>query len=426
MIVCGITIILSLVAICVLRVKKADKMYMQVCLVVMAAAFLGIGAETAEDAESLLKDNTLQRGGKGEADYDVTLEMTVDDEEAWEYDITVLANDYTSEEEEELLVAAWEEIMGEFCGESDSVNEISGPIIVRDQYQDGAVTAEWSFADTTLVDNNGSIVAERIPEEGILTSAWVDLYCGGSAKSESIDFRLVPGEMDRKTRLMLAIDDDLDDQMEKEGDTITLPETVDGSLVRWSEKKTYTALKVLALGAVIAILLPFVGASRRREAEKLRQQHLSMEYPDFVSKLTLLLAAGMTVQGAWRRIASTYEKGRENHTAFKQPAYEEMLVTCRELESGIGEERVYDRFGDRCGQVRYRRLGNLLTQNLKKGSRGLVVLLEKEVDDAFEERKNAAKRVGEEASTKLLFPMILMLGIVLVILIYPAIISFQI
>jgi hypothetical protein len=133
----------------------------------------------------------------------------------------------------------------------------------------------------------------------------------------------------------------------------------------------------------------------------------------------------MTVQGAWRRIAAAYEKSKGKHTEA-QPAYEEMLITCRELESGIGEERVYDRFGDRCGQVRYRRLGNLLTQNLKKGSKGLVVLLEKEVDDAFEERKNMAKRMGEEASTKLLFPMILMLGIVLVILIYPAIVSFQV
>lgn len=36
------------------------------------------------------------------------------------------------------------------------------------------------------------------------------------------------------------------------------------------------------------------------------------------------------------------------------------------------------------------------------------------------------KRYGEEAGTKLLFPMMLMLGIVMVILLVPAVLAFQI
>ena len=40
--------------------------------------------------------------------------------------------------------------------------------------------------------------------------------------------------------------------------------------------------------------------------------------------------------------------------------------------------------------------------------------------------KHAAKRYGEEAGTKLLFPMMLMLGIVMVILLVPAVLAFQI
>ena len=54
------------------------------------------------------------------------------------------------------------------------------------------------------------------------------------------------------------------------------------------------------------------------------------------------------------------------------------------------------------------------------------VLLEQEAQNAFEERKHAAKRYGEEAGTKLLFPMMLMLGIVMVILLVPAVLAFQI
>jgi flagellar motor component MotA len=64
-------------------------------------------------------------------------------------------------------------------------------------------------------------------------------------------------------------------------------------------------------------------------------------------------------------------------------------------------------------------------QNLKKGSRELVNLLELEAIDAFEERKNQAKKYGEEAGTKMLFPMVGMLVVVMGIIMFPALISFS-
>ena len=46
-------------------------------------------------------------------------------------------------------------------------------------------------------------------------------------------------------------------------------------------------------------------------------------------------------------------------------------------------------------------------------------------DNAFEERKNRAKQLGEEAGTKLLLPMFLMLAVVLAVVIIPAFLSIQ-
>lgn len=51
-------------------------------------------------------------------------------------------------------------------------------------------------------------------------------------------------------------------------------------------------------------------------------------------------------------------------------------------------------------------------------------MLEQEATASFTERKNNARKLGEKAGTKLLFPMLLMLGIVLVILMVPAFLSF--
>ena len=62
----------------------------------------------------------------------------------------------------------------------------------------------------------------------------------------------------------------------------------------------------------------------------------------------------------------------------------------------------------------------MLSQNLKKGTKGLTSLLNQESDHAFEDRKNFAKQLGEEAGTKMLIPMFLMLAVVLVMIVVPA------
>ena len=70
------------------------------------------------------------------------------------------------------------------------------------------------------------------------------------------------------------------------------------------------------------------------------------------------------------------------------------------------------------------KLASLLEQNRKTGLKNLRYLLEEEVAAAFEERKNIAKRLGEEAGTKLLLPLFMMLGIVMVMVVAPAFLSF--
>ena len=43
---------------------------------------------------------------------------------------------------------------------------------------------------------------------------------------------------------------------------------------------------------------------------------------------------------------------------------------------------------------------------------------------AFEQRKNLAKKLGEEAGTKLLLPLFLMLGVVMIMMVVPAFLAF--
>ena len=156
------------------------------------------------------------------------------------------------------------------------------------------------------------------------------------------------------------------------------------------------------------------------QEEKKRKEQLEIEYPNLIGKLNVLLGAGMTVYAAWKRIVENYCRRKETCGEKENPLYEEMLLTCHEIESGVSEAKAMERFGKRCGLHRYRKFCSLLTQNMRKGTRQLGALLENEVEDAFEERKNRAKQCGEEAGTKMLFPMMIMLGIVIAVVMIPA------
>ena len=62
---------------------------------------------------------------------------------------------------------------------------------------------------------------------------------------------------------------------------------------------------------------------------------------------------------------------------------------------------------------------------MQKGSNTILDNLKKEAIKAGEEQRGRLQKKGEEMGTKLLFPMIIMLGIVMVFIMVPALFSFQ-
>ena len=119
-----------------------------------------------------------------------------------------------------------------------------------------------------------------------------------------------------------------------------------------------------------------------------------------------------------------YEEQRGNWG--ENPVYEEMKITLREMQSGVSEPEAYERFGKRCNITNYIKFGTLLSQNLRKGSKDISEILRMEAIQSFENRKSMARRRGEEVGTKLLLPMIGMLGVVLIMVMVPAFLTMQI
>ena len=103
-----------------------------------------------------------------------------------------------------------------------------------------------------------------------------------------------------------------------------------------------------------------------------------------------------------------------------------MALACHEMQSGVAETKAYENFGIRCRLPCYLKLSALLEQNLRKGGKGLSQILNAEIAEAFEQRKDCALSQGEEASTRLLFPLVMLLGVVMLLILAPAAMSMQI
>jgi tight adherence protein C len=150
---------------------------------------------------------------------------------------------------------------------------------------------------------------------------------------------------------------------------------------------------------------------------KKRRLTVQLEFPNFINKLTLLLNAGLTMSKAWEKIA----EDSDNAGDF----YSEVHKTVCEIKSGVSESEAFGQFAKRLKTPEVSRFISLIIQNTKKGGKDLVLSLRLQSSECWEMRKNAIKKLGEEASTKLLLPMMIMFFAIIIIVVIPAVISMQ-
>ena len=153
------------------------------------------------------------------------------------------------------------------------------------------------------------------------------------------------------------------------------------------------------------------------EKVKKRRQAIQLDFPDFVNKLTLLVNAGMTVSRAWEKTASD--------TCKNTPLFVELGNAVQDLRSGTPEHKAFEEFAQRCHVPVITRFVSVVLQNIRKGNDELVPVLRLFANECWDLRKSAARKFGEEASTKLLLPMMLMFVAILLIVGMPAVLALR-
>ena len=435
----------------------ATKLHLQfvskagLCLLLLAVGILfSIAISISEAQDGMLQEGSaLARREYGKGDYSVELTAVIetDAEEASSeqtevIEVEVLQRSFTEDELRQMLPQFEADLEKAVLAENESADHVCRDLDLVDSLEEYPFSVAWEYNDHSLINRWGAL-REDIPQEGGLLTLDALIRCGDFEAQHRFSVMVGPKQQNGGERIREQILQALRlaDERSRSSDTYILPTEADGIRIVWQEEKknSFAVLLLLVIAATAAV---WWGKDNDLEKQvRERDAQMTADYPEVISKLSLYVGAGMTVRLAWKKMAMEYLRSRKegledvsckrgkskkigrNASDGKRFVYEEMVLTLREMESGISELQAYRHFAKRCRLQKYVKLVSLLEQNVKLGAKGFMESLRKETGEALEERRSRAKSLGEEAGTRLLVPMVLMLAIVMVVIIVPAFMS---
>ncbi|ODB58086.1 type II secretion protein F [Paenibacillus peoriae] len=170
----------------------------------------------------------------------------------------------------------------------------------------------------------------------------------------------------------------------------------------------------LVLGLGLGILVPIALIKDLHGKVQKRDQQILMELPELLSKMMLLVGAGETVQRALLHCVE--RKGADT----EHPLYRELRQTVAEWESGFSFQQAFEHLSKRCGIQEMTVFMTTVLLNMRRGGSDFVMALRELSQTLWGKRTSISRTRGEQASSKLVFPMALILLTVIVLVGAPA------
>lgn len=146
-----------------------------------------------------------------------------------------------------------------------------------------------------------------------------------------------------------------------------------------------------------------------------RKRDILIDLPEFINILALLVNAGLPVSGAVERIIRDANP--------EKPLNKELNCLLVDVVAGKPVSQAYEDFARRCRVPEVTRFVSTLLQNINRGGADLVYALRMMAQEAWEKRKDLARKQGEEAAAKLVLPMVMVFVAVAIIVIAPAVMT---
>lgn len=388
-------------------------------LICLVGTLLGLLVSMKSGGDNLIDDTgTVTRGSYEEGAKEIEVECDME-EGTQKFKIQVDAKAFTEEEVNQLFEEFRYKLPEYILRDNFSLQEVSENLCLQEKYEGYPFVVEWESENPEIIHSDGTV--GTLWETSAETTIRATISYEEWEWVESYSVKVVPGSFSLGERIHYELEQMLIDS-EKNSRTQEkwkLPDSWQGKKIVWKQRETDNGCALLVGGVCVAFLVYLLADKDLHDHVEKRRQQMKRDYVDVVHKLVLYLGAGMTIRGAFQRMAGEYEQERAAGKT-ERPIYEELVYVCRELNAGVSEGAVYEHFGRRAGVQEYFRLSTLLTQNLKKGNSTLLQRLREEAEKASAEHIQYGKRLAEEAVTKLLLPMVMMLLVIMLMIMIPA------
>ena len=400
-----------------LKLKADERKSYAVILLVGLGITIALGIDTWQERK-LTNGYELLKNDQEEGDYEEHLIARVGEEKI---PLAVLVKEraLTEKEAKEEILKAREMLPAYLMGENESLKNVTTDLNFITRVPDTYVEVQWVERGSEFFSYDGEIKEDLELLEMVELKVSAILSCQGISEDYETTITLMPKSLKVSEALLNQIEKQQEEKPENE--VLILPDTYEGKTVTWKKVPDYTFLWIFVL-TVLSVLLLKLGQKRDVEEEKKKRlERLEREYAQIVSKFTMLLSAGLSVRNAWERIVLLYRRKEDTQNIV----FQELNWGLMQMQKGVPELEVYEVFGIRTGLVHYKKMMAIFISDRKRGSVNLLDAMNQEMLLAWEEKKRKTRQHGEKIGTKLLIPMMGMLGIVFVIILVPAFLSFE-
>ncbi|OEF99075.1 hypothetical protein BHF71_02515 [Vulcanibacillus modesticaldus] len=177
-------------------------------------------------------------------------------------------------------------------------------------------------------------------------------------------------------------------------------------------------MMLIYFGLFLVVIIPEILSKELDKQIRKKQEAIVLELPEFLNKVALLVNAGETLHQA---IIRSVERKKNPEKSY---LYKELQIMVYQLKNNLPFNQALEELSKRLAVHEVSIFTTTILLNYRRGSDELVLALSKLSKELWEKRMVLARILGEKASSKLVFPMVLIFIVVLLIIATPSIMLF--
>ena len=243
---------------------------------------------------------------------------------------------------------AFEIVCAEMLGDNKSFSMVNKDLVFIDEIEKYGIQVSYLISDYSIISSMGEVHNKNLPTEGKECEITVNLEYEEWLQSYKVWVKVFPPILSKEEVFVDSLNKIIDENNRVEGEEyLILPTEINGKKVTFVEKEESKIPIFIVLVLIACILWYYKTFVVKRNREKAREDELNMDYSEVVSKLSLLMGAGMSGINALNKIAMDY-KNTLNKEHKKRVAYEEIVATVNRISSGTSETDAYAIWGRSC------------------------------------------------------------------------------